>query len=308
MSTVWGATLYHLLTGQAPISNQSPKLTLPELLQRVQRGDFPPPSGINSQIPKPLEAICVKAMSLRPSDRYASTAELAADVERYLADEPVSAHAEPFTIRARRWIKRHQVCVTSLAAAVVVALVGLRVLSAVVRGSNQRLNSANITIRDQNSAITGKIEELPNTNVHIGAARTDANQQRDNAVEQKTRADAKADEARLNLYSAHMNLAQRNWESSAVVLVLDSLEMTQPQSDETDFRGFEWYYWSRLCHSSLLGLKGHTRGGGNSMVFSPDGKRLASASTDQTVKVWDATSGAESLTLKGHTSGVVGVA
>ena len=37
------------------------------------------------------------------------------------------------------------------------------------------------------------------------------------------------------------------------------------------------------------------------MAFSPDGKRLASASWDQTIKVWDAATGQEALTLKGHT-------
>ena len=44
------------------------------------------------------------------------------------------------------------------------------------------------------------------------------------------------------------------------------------------------------------------------MAFSPDGKRLASASYDETVKVWDAATGQETLTLKGHTSAVTSVA
>ena len=52
-------------------------------------------------------------------------------------------------------------------------------------------------------------------------------------------------------------------------------------------------------------LKGLASSG---VTFSPDGKRLATGTLDGTVKVWDLTSGQETLTLKGHTGAVTGLA
>ncbi len=60
-----GATLYTLLSGKKPIEAQ----TVDEALRRTAKGDFPKPSAINSHIPKPLEAICLKAMALSPRER-----------------------------------------------------------------------------------------------------------------------------------------------------------------------------------------------------------------------------------------------
>ena len=56
-------------------------------------------------------------MALKPEDRYASAEALADDVERWLADEPVTAWREPFSVRARRWVRRHRTAVTGAAAA-----------------------------------------------------------------------------------------------------------------------------------------------------------------------------------------------
>jgi WD40 repeat protein len=54
-----------------------------------------------------------------------------------------------------------------------------------------------------------------------------------------------------------------------------------------DLRGWEWRDLWRLAHPALLTLQGHT-GPVYSVCFSPDGTRLATASEDQTAKVWDA--------------------
>ena len=84
-----GATMYVLLTGSAPFQG-----TVSEVMDKVQRGEFAPPSQVKSHVPRALEAVCLKAMALRPEDRYASAGELASDIEHWLADEPVKARRE----------------------------------------------------------------------------------------------------------------------------------------------------------------------------------------------------------------------
>jgi serine/threonine protein kinase len=107
-----GATLYTVLTGQSPFQGDR----LDDVLDRVQRGDFPPPARANPAVPLALDAICRKAMALRPAQRYASVQELAEDLEHWLADEPVTAHAESWLARAGRWGRRHKPWVAGLAA------------------------------------------------------------------------------------------------------------------------------------------------------------------------------------------------
>jgi hypothetical protein len=65
--------------------------------------------------------------------------------------------------------------------------------------------------------------------------------------------------------------------------------------------------WDAASGREALTLKGHT-GAVSGVVFSPDGRRLASASSDQTVKLWDLATGLETLTLKAHGGHVTSVA
>jgi serine/threonine protein kinase len=137
-----------------------------------------------------------------------------------------------------------------------------------------------------------------------------ADEQAAQALLGKDRADASAAEAEANLYVTRMNLAQTDWENGNFVRILDLLEAYRyPPAGRRDLRGWEWYYQERLCHSELRTLKGPTAllfslASVRSMAFSPDGSRLASGSLDGTIKLWDAASGQELRTLKGHTRAV----
>ena len=98
-----GATLYVILTGVPPINGK----TTGDVLEKARRGEFPPAIQVNPDCPKPLDAVCRKATALRPEDRYATALELAADVERWLSDEPVSCYQYPLLARLARWARRH---------------------------------------------------------------------------------------------------------------------------------------------------------------------------------------------------------
>jgi serine/threonine-protein kinase len=129
-----GATLYTLLTGKAPIEGAS----LGDVLQKVHRGDFPPPRQVKPQVTQPLEAVCLKAMALKPEDRYPSARALADDLEHWLADEPVSVYREPPGARAARWARRHRALVAGLAGLLVTAVVALAVSTALVATEQAR--------------------------------------------------------------------------------------------------------------------------------------------------------------------------
>ncbi len=127
-----GATLYYLLTGRPPFAGE-----VGEVLGAVQRGEFPPPRQHDATIDPALEAVCLKAMAHQPADRYASPRALADDVERWMADEPVSAWREPIARRSRRWVRRHLTAVTAAAVALVAGLAGVGAIAARA-GAGQR--------------------------------------------------------------------------------------------------------------------------------------------------------------------------
>ena len=135
-----GAILYEILTGEPPFRGDKY-----EVLRRVVDEPPEPPRHRVAGLPLALEAICLKCLAKTPGDRYSSAADLARDVQRYLADEPVSAFQEPSSMKVKRWIGRHR---TFAVASTATLLVGTLILSAAtisLRLANKREASAHAT-------------------------------------------------------------------------------------------------------------------------------------------------------------------
>jgi tetratricopeptide (TPR) repeat protein/tRNA A-37 threonylcarbamoyl transferase component Bud32 len=113
-----GALLYEVLTGRAPY----PGSDRIDVLARACEGRYLPVRSVARWVPRPLEAICHRAMASRPGERYPGALELAADLKRWLSDEPTHAWREPLPARTARWVRRRQVASAALAAGVLVAV------------------------------------------------------------------------------------------------------------------------------------------------------------------------------------------
>jgi serine/threonine-protein kinase len=133
-----GATLYCILTGKPPYQGDD----LGRVLAMVREGRCDAPRRLDPAIDRALEAICLKAMALRPEGRYASAQALAEDVERWLADERVSAWREPLAARAGRWVRRHRTGVVGAAVASLVAVVGLTASVLLLTAAHERERQA----------------------------------------------------------------------------------------------------------------------------------------------------------------------
>jgi serine/threonine protein kinase len=111
-----GVILYQLLTGELPFKGNARML-----LHHVLHDEPKPPRKRDAMVPRDLETVCLKAMAKEPTRRYATAGELAVDLRRFLAGEPVQARPVGRAERLIRWCRRNP-AVASLSTAVIVLL------------------------------------------------------------------------------------------------------------------------------------------------------------------------------------------
>jgi WD40 repeat protein/serine/threonine protein kinase/tetratricopeptide (TPR) repeat protein len=312
-----GVLLYELLTGVTPFEKKRLREAAYDEIRRIIRDEEPPkpsarittlgkslttvaerrhadPRKLSQLLRGDLDWIVMKSLEKNRTRRYGTASDFASDVVHYLNYEPVLASPPSAVYWFRKFARRNKAVLAATAAIVAALLLGTAVSTWQAVRATQAANDA--------TAARGEAQAASH---RVLKAHKETEREREEAVRQRDEAARQRDETRRYLYVAHMNLAQRAWEESNVGRVLELLEGQKPeQTGGVDLRGWEWHYQWRLSHSELRTLKHPSR----RVIFSPDGKLLASGGNDGTVKLWDPASGQEISTLAAHSGQVRGLA
>ncbi|HZT83779.1 MAG TPA: protein kinase [Gemmataceae bacterium] len=282
-----GAILYELLTGRPPFRGT----TVMDTLDQVRHQDPVPPTRLQPKVPRDLETVCLKCLRKEPAKRYATAEALADDLRRFLHGEPVHARPVRGWERALKWARRRPAVAALLALVLVVAVAGFAAVTYQWRQTERALAEAQEAREDA---------ELAQLQVADWAlAEAEASQR---AAQARQEAEARGRLLEGALYFNRIALADREWAAGNVARAEGLLGECPPAR-----RGWEWHYLRHRLHAGQRVLAGH-RDAVLGVAASADGKRVASAGRDRTVRLWDAETGKLLHELRGHAGEVAGVA
>jgi WD40 repeat protein/predicted Ser/Thr protein kinase len=338
-----GAILYELLTGRPPFQGPT---TLDAIL-RVLSDDPLPPAQLQPKVPRDLEVICLHCLQKVPQKRYATAQDLAEDLGRFLAGEPIRARPIGPLGRMVKWVRRRPVLAMLAATLVVLAAVSFSLLYWNWRQADAARHNERALRHDAEDALTRARMSL-----YLNSIAQAEREWRDSNAREARRI---LDECPVERRGWEWHYARRQYHGELLTLeghaddltsvafsrngrwlATGSLDKTARIWDARDGRelhvcrahtgavtavGFSpdssrlatagrdrlVILWDPETGTTLRQLSGH-RGGVFALAFSPDGKHLATGGEDRVVLVWDLEQGQIERALAGHTHFVLGLA
>ena len=281
-----GVLLYELITGTTPLDKDSIQRTAyRELCRQIREIEAPKPSARISTLKdiersavaeqrqvKPaslqtfvsgdLDRVVLKALQKDREQRYESPKELAADLKRFLNDEPVQAMPPSAIYLARKYFGRHRAAILTTAL----------ILSLLIVSTAFSMWQAIRATRYGKESEVAKNEAVAAKRVADGS---------------KLLAEKTSEQRRRELYVANIQLAAQIWSrpDGNQRQIEDLLAAWVPVDEQPDLRDFAWrYQWSLLHHNSQQTLFDNS-----GSVFSPAGNLFTSGTNG--IREWDRAGG-----------------
>jgi serine/threonine-protein kinase len=157
-----GAILYELLTGRPPFLAE----TTLDTLQQVLTQEPVPPRQLQPKVPRDLETVCLKCLHKEPERRYASAHDLAEDLRRFLAGQPIRARPVSPWRRLGKWARRRPAVAALVAVSVLSGLAltaGGLVSNAWLRQAVQRAEAKEAEARREHALATERYRDASDT-------------------------------------------------------------------------------------------------------------------------------------------------
>jgi len=283
-----GVILYELLAGQPPYDLK--KKALLEVARVVREVDPTPISQLNKTLGRELGVIAGKCLHKDRGHRYSSAAELADELGRHLAGEPIMATPPRLWDAIVRLSRRHKtaaIAFTGIAICLLVAIIGISVFA--VRAELAREDADRqrlIANRERQAAVQSR-------DVAIQSQQSEA--------EQRTRAETESVKAKERRYSDDLRRLGRARETAPSAAFHELYAYA--------IRNYRNIHGDQIRPPLALRLLGHldetdalhvlnNNTAATAVAFSPDAKRLATAHSGGVVVVWDAVTGASVVKIK----------
>jgi tRNA A-37 threonylcarbamoyl transferase component Bud32 len=275
-----GVLAYHMLTRGFPYDVVG---NMRDVLDRIAHAVPARPSSARERLDHDVETIVLKCLAKERDRRYETAGELARDVRHYLAREPIEAKRDSAWYVLTKTMRRYRMRVA--AAAMFVLLIAASTIALSIMYQRQ---SESLTIERELTAQLKEERDRAETALQM------QRRERERAEVARTVADREAQRSERQAYCSKIALARAALNQGDIGRVHNLL-----QEAASGLRGWEWYRLNWLADRSVLTILHDGTVWG--ITPSPDGKVVASAGRYGVVKIWDAASGREMRSLKGHT-------